>query len=223
MSDWARLHRDLADHPKFQEASLPAVGLWALGIAKTRQLRSAGRLTHKEALELARGDESLIKELLGVGLWERSGDAYIYHDWLEHNGDHRPRTTAARMVGEVLGERYPAAVAASLAAKVAELLNEGQEVQAIRAALKLWSDQPDAGIGLLPFLVARVIRDNQAGDLRALLRASWKSGDVTPLRRHGYWFTPPDIPPDIKTPDRMQAWMLSQKRLWIKDLEKELK
>lgn len=213
--DHGRIHRDIPDHPKFQKASLAAIGLWTLGNARTRQLRSAGRLPYDEAFTLARGEDRLIRELVDCDLWELDADHVVYHDYLAHNADLTGRAGAARMVADTLKGSYPGAVITSLANKVDELLNEGQDPHVLREAVKAWGDTKDAGVGLLPHLVANVIRRGGTGERTSALREAWKTGDLRPLAKFGLVFTPPDIPREITNVDDAKLFMLDAKRIWI--------
>lgn len=116
---------------------------------------------------------------------------------------------------------HPRQVREQLRSKVDELLADGQDPAVITAALKIWVGRPKAGAGLLPFLVSEAMREG--GGLRAALRDAWKTGNVTPLRRWGHWWEEPDdVPPDVKTPSQMRAFLLARKRIWIEQVEKEL-
>ena len=138
MTAWGRLRADIPEHWKFKQISLGAAGLWLFGNARTRKKRSSGILTHEEAMELARGDASLIQELVDVGLWDVGEGRYRYHDYDEHAADEMPKSTAAKIVHDVIPAEHPSLVRTQLAAKVAELLEEGHEVSVLRKALKLW-------------------------------------------------------------------------------------
>lgn len=121
------------------------------------------------------------------------------------------------MVSELLGGRYPLVVEKSLISKVDELINEGQDPAIVREALKLWLDKPDAGVALLPYLIANVMRGG--GERTAALRQAYRSGDTKPLAQFGWVFTPPDLPLDIKTVADAKAFMLAAKRKWITDIQ----
>ena len=211
MSQWGRIHPGLAEHPKFRQVSMAAAGLWMFGNARTRKKRSSGILTHEEALELARGDASLIQELVDVGLWDVGEGRYRYHDYDEHAADEMPKSTAAKIVHDIIPAEHPSLVRTQLAAKVAELLEEGHEVSVLRKALKLWLGKK-VSPGFLPHLVSDVVRENS--DLEQEWRRAWKAGDLSGLQAHGYVWTPPEIPADMGLQE-VRQFMLAAKREWI--------
>ena len=219
MGDWGRIHRHLHKHPKVQQVSLEAMGLWTLCNSWSRDNRTAGFIP--DDCPLLEGRCHLVTELIDAGLWELVDGGVRFHDWAEHNGDFRPATTAARLVGEVLGDRFPNVVRQQVTGKVAELLEEGQEVASLKGALKMWAERPNANVNLLPHLVADVIRKDRSGDLANLIRDCWVSHDVTPLRKFGHWFPVPSAPRSIKTPDEMVRFMRAEQRKWLEQLAKE--
>lgn len=211
MTAWGRIRADAHRHWKFQQASLAAGGLWLLANAYTRERRSSGILTHEEAVTLARGDASLIQELVDVGLWDVGEGKYRFHDYSEHCADEMPKSTAAKIVHDIIPAEHPSLVRTQLAAKVAELLEEGHEVSTLRKALKLWLTRkvPPA---FLPHMVSDVVRENS--DLEQEWRRAWKTGDLSGLQAHGYVWTPPEIPADMGLQE-VRQFMLAAKREWI--------
>lgn len=209
------------DHPKAKATSLAALGVWALGTEVTRAKRSSGFLSDEDALELARGDRSLLVELVVVELWDREPGGYRYHDYGDWNGDIKPKTLAAKIVHEIVPAEHPSAVRQSLQAKVAELLEDGQEARVVEAALKLWLTKPNSSAALLPHLVSDVIRQGGNGELIALLRECYKTADVSPLRRYDYVFTEPD-PPIGASVEETRTFMQKAKRAWLTEIQKGL-
>lgn len=192
------------------------MGLWTLCNSWCRDNRKAGFIP--DDCPLLAGHWGLATELIDAGLWELVEGGIKFHDWEEHNGDVQPGNAAMRIVRDVLGDRFPSLVRTQLTAKVAELLQEGQEASAIKAALKVWCERPNAGVSLLPHLVADAIRRDTSGDLIQLIRDCWISGNVEPLRRYGYWFPIPSAPLSIKTPGEMVEFMKASQRKWLEGL-----
>lgn len=221
MSAWGRIHQDLNDHPKFQKISLAALGLWTRGNAWTRKHRSAGYIPLETAVDLAGGEEDLVWELVAVSLWDEDHlGGFMYHDYLEHNGDTKPRTMAGRLVEEIIPLEHPSLVRQQLAAKVSELLEDGAEIPILTTALKLWLAKPHAGVSLLPHLYSDAVRTAQGG-IDAVLRTAWKTGDLTPLAAKGYTFVCPDIPSDLNVA-QTRAFAKKAKRDWLTKLREEL-
>lgn len=218
MSNWGRIAVDFWRNPKAEKCSDAAIGVWTRANSWSRDNRTAGFISYEQA---GKYDEDSVLELVDSGLWDRVDGGYFYHNYPKHNGDVGSKTAAARMVNEVLNGRFPDAVEQSLARKVEELLNEGQEPSVLKEAVKTWGDTANAGVGLFPHLVANVIRTGGSGELNTTLREAWKTGDLRPLARFGLVFTPPDIPLDITTTADAKAYMLTHKRAWIEQAWKE--
>lgn len=70
----------------------------------------------------------------------------------------------ARLVTRVIGAEFPAATRTALAWKAAELLKQYDE-DTVTEALTAWRSKPDVGPGLLPSLVADVVK-RRNGHLR---------------------------------------------------------
>lgn len=218
MSEFGRIHYRFDQHEKVEKCSHAAIGLWTLCNAKCRRHHTSGFVKD----DWVAGFEDEADELCAARLWHPEDGGYRYNNWIKWNGDEQPRTTAARLVQEIIPPEHPSLVRQQLAAKVAGLLEEGTETVVLASALKLWLAKPNAGVSLLPHLVSDAVRSRGEGDVTQLLRDCYKSGDVTPLRRHGYWFPEPDdIPDDVKTA-QMSAYMLKAKRAWLTQLKKEL-
>jgi len=220
MADWGRIHRHLHKHPKVGEAGLAAMGLWTLLISWSRDHRTSGFIPDDCPLLTEHDEET--DQLVRSGLLDRVPGGYTFHDWDEHNGDSRPKTTAARLVFDVFGGRYPESVERSLISKVGELLEEGQEKHVITEALKIWGTKPEATVGLLPFLIVDAIRANKNNNLDKLIRDALETNDITPLRRFGYWFEYPSAPLHLKTAGEVTEFMVAAQREWLLRLQKEL-
>lgn len=186
--------------------------MWTRANSWSRDHRTAGFIGYEQAGEY---DEDCVLELVTSGLWDRVDGGYLFHNYPKHNGDVGSKSAAARMVNEVLNGMFPDAVEQSLARKVEELFHEGQQPGVLREAVKTWRDTAEAGVGLLPYLVANVIRTGGSGERNCALREAWKTGDMRPLARFGLVFTPPDIPREITTVAEAKDYMLAHKRAWI--------
>lgn len=223
MSDWGRIRRDFHRHMKviklIENDGLDAIALWTLCNSWSRDNRKHGFIPF-DCPVLTQIDPTydLAGDLVSVELWEKVDGGFKYHDHDEHNADIQPGTTAARLVRDVLGDRFPGAVRTQLSGKVAELLQEGQEVAPIKAALKVWGDRPGANASLLPYLVADAIREDTSGDLKQAIRTSWATNDVTPLRKFGFWFRPPVAPREIDNPEDMLRFMRNAQKDWLRGL-----
>lgn len=129
---------------------------------------------------------------------------------------------AARLVADALEGAYPSDVAASLTRKATVLLDEGLDAVVVGEALKLWCNKPGQGVNSLPYLAADVIRKNKHNDIYEVMRKCYKTNDVTPLRKFGYWFRTPIPPDDVKAPEDMRVFMKQAQREWLIDLAKQL-
>lgn len=219
MSNWGRIATDFWRHDKATPCSDAAIGVWTRANSWSRDHRTAGFISYEQAGQY---DEDCVLELVTNGLWDRVDGGYLFHNYPKHNGDVGSRSAAARMVFDVLGGKYPEAVVTSLGRKVEELINEGQDPAALKDVVKVWGNTPGAGVALLPFLLVDVIRKRKDNDLLQVIRECYRTNDVTPLRRFGYWFRPPTTPDHIKTTDEMRAYMREAQREWLTDLAGQL-
>lgn len=220
MSDWGRIHRKFHDHPKVHAAGLEAVGLWTIANSWSRDNRTAGFVS--DSFLSDEGLHFLADKLVQAGLWLKVEGGYRFKDWDEWNADETPKTTAAKLVYEVIPPGHPNDVVAKLTAAVSDLLVEGIEYTVVRAALKLWLAKDNAPPSWLPLLVSDVVRKNGHGEREAALREAWKTGDLAPLQRWGLVFTPPPIPRDITSVEDAKDFMRHQKRKWIEQIQQGL-
>lgn len=221
MSDWARIHRKFHSHRKVDAAGLAAIGLWTVCNSWCRDNRTAGKIP----TDIAYGFDpsgNLIGALVREKLWNQDGDHYEFNEWDYWNADQRPKTTAAKLVHEILPPGHPANVQLKLGTEVANLLAEGIEYGVVKAALKLWLGKSNAPPSWLPMLVSDVTRKGGAGELDSALRDAWTTGDTKPLQKFGLVFTPPDLPLDVTTPADARAYMVRAKREWISTIRKEM-
>ncbi|QIS17307.1 hypothetical protein [Nocardia terpenica] len=93
-----------------------------------------------------------------------------------------------KLVRDIVGDEYPQVVRTGLARKVGELLAGGTEAADVAAALRAWLTKPNAGAGLLPHLVADVIKartappkvsttNQRVQQAQALKRPEWDDHD----------------------------------------------
>ena len=78
---WAKIDDGFSDHPKVVGCSLQAIGLWTLCISWASGRKTGGVIPL--ALPQRFGDRTgrATQELLRCGLWERSGDDIVIHDF----------------------------------------------------------------------------------------------------------------------------------------------
>ncbi|MBB5748559.1 hypothetical protein [Micrococcus sp. TA1] len=77
---WFRVDDNFYDHPKVDDLSLEAVGLWTLcGTYCAKQLTD-GFVPARRAMKMG-GTESAIAELIKSGLWLDVEGGYQFHDW----------------------------------------------------------------------------------------------------------------------------------------------
>jgi hypothetical protein len=89
---WVRLDDSFFSHPKVVAVGLEAAGLFALSLSYAGAYQTDGHIPEVWAKQQA-GPRArrLIDALLAVppghthGLWERNGNGYLIHDFLEHN------------------------------------------------------------------------------------------------------------------------------------------
>lgn len=221
MSDYGRIHKGFHSHAKVEKAGNAAIGLWVRAMSFCKAHRTGGHISLDAARNLGTNDE--IDALVRVRLWEWNPEKqqYRFRDWDEWNASERPKSLAARLVHKIVPDDYPDAVRQKLSAKVSDLLAEDIEPVWIERALKAWLSTPNAGVGLLPFLISDLMRQGQQADLSEVLRQAHRTGDISPLARLGHIFTPPDTPDGLDVP-AIRKFMLGAKREWIAKLREEL-
>lgn len=218
MGDFGRIERKFHSHAKVKECSLAAIGLWTLCNAWSRDKRTAGFIPNDCLILDDHGVE--VNELVQSGLWDSVPGGYHYHDYQDWNGDVNAGSLADRLVATLAD--HPTVVQQKLRDKIVELLEDGQKPEHIESALKVWAERPNNSPNFLPFLVSDAIRRGSKSELLELLRDCYRSCDVTPLRRHGYWFREPTAPLDIKTPDEMREFMKQAKRKWLAEIQETM-
>lgn len=77
---WFKVDDNFYDHPKVDELSLEAVGLWTLcGTYSAKQLTD-GFIPARRALRMG-GTERAVRELIEAGLWLTVDGGFQFHDW----------------------------------------------------------------------------------------------------------------------------------------------
>lgn len=130
---------------------------------------------------------------------------------------------AARLVDRVVPKTIPRMVRDKLAIVVRAIVADGDyETDVIEEALEAWVSRPSVAPGFLPYLLCDVVKARSRFDVRRVMRAAWKTGDVSQLEPFGYVWVCPPIPPGIVDVDDIRSHMLCAKREWIEQLERAL-
>ncbi|WP_195167148.1 hypothetical protein [Mycobacteroides abscessus] len=220
MSDNGRIHREFWSHPKAVKAGNAAIGLWARANSWCRFNRTAGHIHTEAALLLGTQDE--IDALVRERLWLKTSRGYVMKDYADWNDDVEPDTVAGQLVRDVVPIEHPSAVRKQLARKAAELITEGIDQEHVKRGLILWTEK-DLSPALLPSLVSQAMNAHkQTQSLLNVLRACWTSGEVYPLKKYGFVFTPPDAPPGISADER-RALNREAQREWLREIHERIK
>lgn len=83
---WFRVDDDLNAHRKARLAGAEAMGLWVMCGSYASKHDDGGRMTADEVESVAYSMRLMkwraaAERLVEVGLWDRDGDAYAFHDW----------------------------------------------------------------------------------------------------------------------------------------------
>jgi hypothetical protein len=94
---WVRLDDGFTEHPKVKRISSDALRLFLRGLCYANRYLTDGRLTFRDAHELAalkptegaifvltHEREDLIDELVSARLWERDGTDFVIHDYADY-------------------------------------------------------------------------------------------------------------------------------------------
>ncbi len=81
---WAKLDDKFHGNPKVLQASLPALGLYALGLSYCCDQLTDGQLSRKVVAGW-KGWKPAADDLVRVGLWEETPGGYVVHDYLQWN------------------------------------------------------------------------------------------------------------------------------------------
>ena len=206
----ARVHRKFHAHPKVRRAGLKAVGLWTIANSWCRDHHKNGFVPD----EFVKESPEVAQRLVDAGLWLRVDGGFRFKDWGEWNADDCSDDDVGVLVDRACPAAIPRDVKKNLVSRCRDLLSEGTVPTDLERALKKWGSNPDAGVGLLPFLVAEVVRSRHDGELLEALRKAWTDYDVTPLSRWGLVFVPPDIPADVDVKGARELTR-EAKRQWI--------
>lgn len=77
---WVKLDDGFYDHPKVEDLTLAAVGLWTLCASYCGKHLSNGYVSYARVSRLG-GTDDLIDELVESGLWEHADRGVQFHDW----------------------------------------------------------------------------------------------------------------------------------------------
>lgn len=80
---WFKVDDTFSDHPKVDELSLAAVGLWTLAGSWSARNLTDGRVTRARVAKFG-GTSSEVTELVDAGLWTVDGDGWKFHEWEEY-------------------------------------------------------------------------------------------------------------------------------------------
>ena len=118
-STFARVSTEILNHKKFAALDPAAIGLWTMGNVYCWDQLTDGVIPKAQVARLIAASPKraylLAEKLVEVGLWERRGDNFRVHDWLEWNPPAskvlaerqaaRDRMRTRRRSGEHTGER----------------------------------------------------------------------------------------------------------------------
>ena len=102
---WGSLDDSLYDHPKLDllgSSRLPCVGLWILAVSWSNRYLTDGFIP-RTRVEKLHGTVNLAEKLVTAGLFERAGEDYRVHDFLDFNpsaGEIQARRKAMRELGK---------------------------------------------------------------------------------------------------------------------------
>src|SRR2546430_2216135 len=85
---WAKLDDSFYDHEKPLAIGNDALAVWTCALSFSSRKRTEGCLTAVQVaylLRLRRAPPGCVEELVVAGLWERDGDDYQIHDFLDWN------------------------------------------------------------------------------------------------------------------------------------------
>lgn len=82
---WAKLDDVFHSHAKPLGTSLAGVGVFALSLSWAAGHETDGKIPRHVALHLARGDLALTDELVTIRLWDRDGEDFAVHGYLQFN------------------------------------------------------------------------------------------------------------------------------------------
>lgn len=114
---WGRIDDGFYDHPKLDALGrdrLSAVGLHWLAVSWSNRWLTDGAITRERVAKLG-GTPRLADALVSAGLWDRDGDDYRIHDFLDFN-ESKADVEAAREVEREKKRRQRAAGAGKAAA-----------------------------------------------------------------------------------------------------------
>lgn len=80
---WFKVDDGLHSHPKWDDVSLAAAGLWMMAGSYASHYLTDGEISHRRVLRLG-GTPELAAELVDAGLWIETDDGYQFHDWHDY-------------------------------------------------------------------------------------------------------------------------------------------
>ena len=80
---WVKLDDGFYDHPKVEDLSLEAVGLWTLCASYCGKHLSDGFVGSARVRKLG-GTDATVAELIESGLWDEAPGGIQFHDWAEY-------------------------------------------------------------------------------------------------------------------------------------------
>jgi hypothetical protein len=95
---WAKVDDRLYSHPKVLRAGRAAMGLWVVSLSYTCG-HDTGGFIPAEMVSMWSAQDSA-EELVAVGLWERSGKGYKFHDFYDWNYTEEQRQAIAKVRAE---------------------------------------------------------------------------------------------------------------------------
>lgn len=104
---WFKVDDKLHSHPKTSNASLAAMGLWAVAGSWCGDHTTDGRIPATMIPSLSRGAVELADELVAAGLWVRAKDGYRFHQWLADR-DGTKRNPSKKEVEELRAKKADA-------------------------------------------------------------------------------------------------------------------
>src|SRR6266705_2276077 len=139
---WFPVDDSFHSHPKALATSLAARGLWATaGSWSSAHLTDGVVPVH--VLASLGGTPELAAELVAAGLWRRTRQGYVFHDWLEWGSK---RTAAEiRELRKVRAEAGRKGGEASGRARAANGVNSSRQTRSKRASGRSPPDTPEPG------------------------------------------------------------------------------
>lgn len=104
---WGKVSDRLHAHSKTRRAR-EAMALWVLALSWCCDELTDGHIPNDMPELLIPGGDAMAERLVGVGLWERTGAGFRFHDWVEYQPraeDERERRSAVSKIRSEAGKR----------------------------------------------------------------------------------------------------------------------